>query len=65
MHKDTQRPPWIVYPEVLPGDSFWRYGQNPICRLFFYWDSLDQEEHQNIHNRPILYPLMHTTVNSR
>lgn len=46
MIKKEVRPPWIAYPEVPPGDIFWRFGGEAYMHTVFmnYWSSLQFEE---------------------
>lgn len=40
------KPPWIVYPGILPGDIFWRFGGEAYMQYAFlpYLQSLNEKE---------------------
>ena len=45
-NKKEVNPPWVVYPESLPSDSFWKYGGEVYMQDAFlpYIQSLNEKE---------------------
>lgn len=57
MIKETVLPPWIAFPDTLPGDIFWRQeGESWALHVWLpFWSQLTEDERENFlnkHNAP-------------